>query len=142
MSIRKEAVMDADVGVLGADVPRFRCMRAPATYARATDGPVRYVPISMDGKVMGYLWVAVDDDAADFLPRDDAGDDGLNADVVWVARLRASRKRRVSAVEAFDYWLANGATEGLTIGEAADAASLDDLHDLASGAARDDAVNG
>ena len=134
--------MDADIGVLGADVPRFKCVRAPATYPRATDGAVRYVPVSMSGRVMGYLWVATDDDAADFLPRDEAGDDALNVDVVWVARLRASRKRRAPAAEAFAFWLANGATEGMTLGEAAEAASLDALHDLARGGAADDAVNG
>lgn len=138
--------MDADMGVLGADVPRFRCVRAPATYPRVTDGPVRYAPVSMGGRVTGYLWVAADEDAADFVPRDDAGDEALNADVAWVARLRASRKRRATATEAFEYWLANGSTDGMTMGEPRDAASLDALHDLArrklTANDRDDAVNG
>jgi hypothetical protein len=134
--------MDADMGVLGADVPRFRCVRAPATYPRTTDGPVRYVPVSRAERLMGYLWVAVDDDAADFVARDDAGDEACNVDVVWVARLRASRKRRAAAAEAFEYWLANGETEGMTIGEEREAASVDAVRDLARGDARDDAVNG
>jgi hypothetical protein len=134
--------MDADMGVLGADVPRFRCVRAPATYHRSTDGTVRYAPVSMGGTVVGYLWVATDGDAADFLARDAAGEDALNADVAWVGRLRSSRKRRDTATEAFEHWLANGATEGMTIGEPREAASLAALHRVAGGGARHDAVNG
>jgi hypothetical protein len=130
--------MDADMGVLGADVPRFRCVRSPATYPRVTDGPVRYAPVAMGDRQMGYLWVAADGDAADFVPRDDAGDDALNVDVVWVARLRSSCKRRATAAEAFDYWVANGATEGMSIGEPREAPSIEAVHAVARAKARDD----
>jgi len=123
--------MDADLGVLGADVPKFRCVRTPATYPRTTDGPVRYAPVSAGGRVVGYLWVAADGDAADFMPRDDAGDDGLNADVAWVTRLRASRKRKQTAAEAFDHWVAEGA-DGATIGPPSSAPDLGALRALAT----------
>jgi hypothetical protein len=134
--------MDADMGVLGADVPRFRCVRAPATYPRVTDGPVRYAAVALGDREVGYLWVADEGDAADFVPRDDAGDDALNVDVVWVARLRASRKRRDTAAEAFDYWVANGGTGGMTIGAPREAPSVEAVRAAARSKARDDAADG
>ena len=124
--------MDADMGVLGADVPRFRCVRTPATYPRSTDGPVRYAPVSAGGRVLGYLWVSADGEAADFVPRDDAGDDGLNADVAWVTRLRTSRKRKQTAAEAFEYWVAEGAADGTTVGPPRPAPDLEALRALAA----------
>ncbi|OLT10828.1 hypothetical protein BJF79_25490 [Actinomadura sp. CNU-125] len=48
-------------------------LQVPATYGLTTDGPVRHLPVVRDdGLVLGYLWAAVQDDAARFLPRDDA----------------------------------------------------------------------
>ncbi|MBB6119513.1 hypothetical protein [Nocardiopsis algeriensis] len=38
------------------------------TYAPRTRQPVRYLPVFLQGRVIGYLWASVTDDAADFQP--------------------------------------------------------------------------
>ncbi|MFB4317471.1 hypothetical protein [Actinomadura sp. 21ATH] len=68
-------------------------------YGLDTAGPVRYVPVVKDEVTLGYLWAAVEDEAAMYLPRADAGLDGANAAGAWIRRLRDLHAGGVAAEE-------------------------------------------
>ena len=72
----------------------------PRDYARATDGPVQYVAVATGDVLLGYLWASEQEDAAGFVPRAAAGDDGLNASVAWTLELRARKERDLPPVQA------------------------------------------
>jgi len=72
----------------------------PRDYARATDGPVRYLAVATGDVLLGYLWASEQEDAAGFVPRAAAGDDGLNASVAWTMELRARKARELLPVQA------------------------------------------
>jgi ADP-ribosyltransferase exoenzyme len=113
------------------DRPRFEPDYDPPTYPGQTAGKVEYAPVSKAGRVVGYLWAAADDDAAGFVYRGDVGPDGFNTGVAWVVRLRQSKARDLTPLQAFAYWCAHGAPEGFAIGPAQQAPTLQALHQLA-----------
>lgn len=80
-------------------------MKIPETdYPASTEGPVRYLPVVLRGKVVGYLWASVTDDAAHWQVRGDAGALGKNAGVPWVMRLREAGKQGLTPLEALRVW--------------------------------------
>jgi hypothetical protein len=54
---------------------------------------------------MGYLWAAVTDDAADYVPREDADVAGFNVSVEWVQRLRAAKADGLAPLQALRRWV-------------------------------------
>ncbi|WP_067906796.1 hypothetical protein [Actinomadura rubrobrunea] len=66
-------------------------------YASNTTKPVRYLVVGGKRGVLGYLWAAEGEEAAGFVYRPDAGDDGPNEGVAWVIELRAAKARGVPA---------------------------------------------
>jgi hypothetical protein len=86
------------------DQPSFRTVRAPASYPRTTSAAVRYVPVLKGDTVLGYLWAAVTDDAAQYVPRAQAGDDGLDAGIAWTRRLREAVADGLAPLEALARW--------------------------------------
>ncbi|MFE3453950.1 hypothetical protein ACFXJ8_33995 [Nonomuraea sp. NPDC059194] len=87
------------------DEPKFRTTFAPESYARTTESAIRYVPVSIDSTIVGYLWAAVSDDAAKYVAREDAGDLGANAGVAWVQRLRQARANGLAPLQALRHWV-------------------------------------
>ncbi|RFS85508.1 hypothetical protein D0T12_10780 [Actinomadura spongiicola] len=80
-------------------------MKVPETsYPASTDGPVRYFPVVLQGKVVGYLWASVSDDAAHWQDRGDAGALGYNAGVPWVMRLREAGAQGLTPLQALRKW--------------------------------------
>ncbi|MFD0902531.1 hypothetical protein [Actinomadura sediminis] len=78
-------------------------LQVPASYGLTTAGPVRHLPVVRDdGLVLGYLWAAVHDNAARYLPRDDAAAIGSLAANAWVPRLRELHAQGVPALEALE----------------------------------------
>lgn len=121
-------------GPLSED-PELRTVAAPDQYAGTTAGPVRLHRVVWRRRVMGYLWAAVDDDAAGFVARQQAGDDGLNAAVAWVERLRAARARGLTPQQALGAWV--GADEDARAGRVDPAAfEVGSLAELEREAAR------
>ena len=108
----------------------------PTDYAESTDGPVRYVTVANDeGFVIGYLWAAEHDDAADFLPRPAAGIPARQATGTWVTQLRYRKERDLTPVQALaelaDF--AGNVNSGRVVpGSEATAPSLDALNEIAS----------
>jgi hypothetical protein len=84
--------------------PKFETVWSPESYADTTRSAVRFVPVLKDAVVMGYLWAAVTDDAADYVPREDAGTDGFNVSVEWVQRLRAAKADGLSPLRLLRRW--------------------------------------
>ncbi len=74
------------------------------SYARDTDQPVRYYPITLRGETVGYLWASVTDDAASCLRRLAKKDESLRAYRVWDGRLRAAKARGLRPLEALRQW--------------------------------------
>jgi glycine/D-amino acid oxidase-like deaminating enzyme len=95
-------------GPLSED-PELRTVAAPDEYPGTTGGPVRLHRVIRRRRVMGYLWAAADGEAAGFVARQQAGDDGLDVAVAWVERLRAARSRGLTPQQALGAWV--GAVE-------------------------------
>ncbi|GAA3969156.1 hypothetical protein GCM10023085_59350 [Actinomadura viridis] len=72
----------------------------PPSYDLDTDGPVRYFPVVKGDVVLGYLWAAVEGEAAMYRAREDAGMDGANAASRWILSLRELYEEGVPALEA------------------------------------------
>ena len=90
-------------GPLSED-PEFRTVSAPDEFGWTTESAVRFVPVLRGRKVLGYLWAAVSDDAADFAVAQPASDDSLNASVAWVDRLRWAKAKGLTPLAALRHW--------------------------------------
>jgi hypothetical protein len=74
-------------------------------YRAFGEGPVRYLPVLVDGEIVGYLWASVADDAASFLrvlvpPLGRS----LDAAVAWSERLRESEAEGLTPLRALERW--------------------------------------
>lgn len=85
--------------------PEFRTVWSPESYADTTNSAVRFVPVLKGVAVMGYLWAAVTDDAAGYVPREDADVAGFNVSVEWVQRLRAAKADGLAPLQALRRWV-------------------------------------
>jgi hypothetical protein len=75
-------------------------------YNAFSEGPVRYLPVLLDGETIGYLWASVADDAASFLrvmvpPLTRS----LDAAVAWSERLRESEAEGLTPSQALQRWI-------------------------------------
>ncbi|MER5427008.1 hypothetical protein [Streptosporangium roseum] len=86
------------------DQPAFQTVRAPDAYPRTTSAAVRYIPIVKDDTVIGYLWAATTDDAAQYVPREQAGDAAFDAAVAWTQRLRWAKANGITPLQALRHW--------------------------------------
>ncbi|MFI6920992.1 hypothetical protein ACIBIZ_13640 [Nonomuraea spiralis] len=117
------------------DQPVFRTVRAPDSYPRTTSAAVRYVPILKDEVVIGYLWAATTDDAARYVPREQAGDAAFDAAVAWTQRLRWAKANGVTPLRALRHWAgeAEDPRAGrVPVGRPFELASLEALVELAA----------
>jgi hypothetical protein len=105
-------------------------------YDFRTDSPVRYLPVTKGGNVLGYLWASIVGEAADYLQRNVAGAEGFLAGGLWMARLEQSEREGLPALEALRRWI--GAPEdpergGIVAGaQEREAPSLDALKAIAN----------
>jgi hypothetical protein len=72
----------------------------PATYPEETAAPVRYLPVTLQGTVVGYLWASVDGQAAGYMNRELAGVAGEVAAGLWKTRLSDAHREGVPSLEA------------------------------------------
>ncbi|MDQ7906557.1 hypothetical protein RB614_18745 [Phytohabitans sp. ZYX-F-186] len=75
-------------------------------YKASTEGPISYLPVLVDGDVVGYVWASVADDAASFL-RVLAHPVGrsLDAAVAWSERLRQAEADGLTPSQALTRWV-------------------------------------
>ncbi|MFB4301421.1 hypothetical protein [Actinomadura sp. NTSP31] len=73
------------------------------TYPKTTDAPVRYLPVTRNGVVLGYLWASVANDAAAYVFRRAIGDDGFNSAMPWIKALRAAFEYGMTPLEALHH---------------------------------------
>ncbi len=69
-------------------------------YRRSVTGDVRYVPVTDDRGVLGYLWASEVESAASFEPLDLDDDERYRAALAWLDRLRSAYDRGQSAFQA------------------------------------------
>lgn len=72
----------------------------PPTYPEETAAPVRYLPVTVQGTVVGYLWASVDGQAAGYLNREPAGTAGEVAAGLWKLRLSDAHRKGVPSLDA------------------------------------------
>lgn len=60
-------------------------------YEKATDLPVRYVPVRIDAEVLGFVWGSDADSAAGYEPRSAAGEAAFGVAREWLLRLGAAK---------------------------------------------------
>ncbi|WP_063042821.1 hypothetical protein [Nocardia pseudovaccinii] len=70
------------------------------SYATDTTTPVHYYPVYRNRDVIGYLWAAAAEPAADYLPQDNFGPDGYSGRGLWIARLQDAYASGRTALEA------------------------------------------
>ena len=74
-------------------------------YDFLTAGPVYYLAITRQGKVLGYIWASETGDAADFVPRTGAGPAGIAAGEVWMSRLDQAAAEGLEPLHALRRWV-------------------------------------
>ncbi|MFI7101154.1 hypothetical protein ACIBK8_17490 [Streptomyces sp. NPDC050161] len=73
-------------------------------YSFLTESTVRYLPVTLDGAILGYLWASEVDDAADYEPRAAAAPAGLDAGLVWGPRLMQAWQEGLTPLQALRRW--------------------------------------
>jgi hypothetical protein len=79
--------------------PRFRTLWEPDNYPYTTESPVRFVPVTLGGELIGYVWAAITDDAIGYVRRAGAGSVAFNAGVEWVDRFRWAKANKVPPLQ-------------------------------------------
>ncbi|MFI1001531.1 hypothetical protein ACIP10_01800 [Streptomyces galbus] len=81
----------------------------PPRYRARTDKPVQYLTVvdKASGAVLCYVWAGDEDDAAAWVPRDDAGGRALADGGHWHARLRSAKERGLLPSQALAELLAS-----------------------------------
>ncbi|SFO32771.1 hypothetical protein K8Z49_22230 [Actinomadura madurae] len=72
----------------------------PPTYPEEAAGPVRSLPVTLAGTVVGYVWASADGQAAGYVSREPAGTAGEVAAGLWKMRLSDAHREGVSSLEA------------------------------------------
>ncbi|GAA2111824.1 hypothetical protein [Actinomadura alba] len=122
-------------GPSAADRPR-RSGPPPGTYLLITKGPVHYLPVTLTGEVIGYLWASPTEKAGGYVRRLTASEEAFRSPVTWSERMRESYGEGLSALQALRRW--QGAPEDPQGGaiaadaEEGEAASLAELYELAN----------
>jgi hypothetical protein len=101
--MKPEEGNDMQRGPMSED-PEFRTVSAPDNFPSSTDAAVRFVPVIRQGTVVGYVWAAVTDDAAGFVPRQAAGDAAFNTAVAWVRRFRWAKASGLAPSQVLGHW--------------------------------------
>ncbi|OKJ78563.1 hypothetical protein AMK30_06190 [Streptomyces sp. CB02460] len=69
-------------------------------YEQIADGPVRYLAVRRDDRTLGFVWAAVDDSAAGYVPRTAAGDEAFDAGAAWITALREAHRSGLTPLAA------------------------------------------
>ncbi|WP_228002514.1 hypothetical protein [Nocardia australiensis] len=77
--------------LVSAPLPRYRT---------DTTAAIRFFPVTKDKAVIGYLWASVTGDAADYIPRQNAGRTGEIAAGLWQLRLSRAYKQGLNSLDA------------------------------------------
>ncbi|MGW5105767.1 hypothetical protein [Nocardia sp. NPDC004123] len=70
------------------------------TYPEETASAVIYLPVSLKGTIVGYVWASTSDDAAGYIPRTAVGHTGFVAGGLWRSRLINAHMAGLSALDA------------------------------------------
>ncbi|MFJ7628279.1 hypothetical protein ACIQZN_17465 [Streptomyces sp. NPDC097595] len=77
-----------------------RLPRSEDDYEQIADGPVRYLAVRRDDRTVGFVWAAVDDSAAGYVPRTAVGDAAFDAGAAWLTALREARRSGLTPLAA------------------------------------------
>lgn len=105
--------------------------RLPPHYLAVIDGPVRYLTVTRAGRAVGYLWAAVEGNAASYEKRGHEVEDN-QVKAIWLERLDQAAERGLPALEAvrgYAGWQDDGA--GAVGTEEREAPSLEVLQQIA-----------
>ncbi|MFI1952167.1 hypothetical protein ACH437_10000 [Streptomyces xinghaiensis] len=89
-------------------------------YSADSDTPVRYLPVTKNGEVIGYVWASESNDSVSFLRRMTAQHDTFMASVAWSERLDQAEEEGLTPLQALRHWI--GAPEDPEAGGIAAAA--------------------
>ncbi|MEV5983997.1 hypothetical protein AB0L85_03165 [Streptomyces sp. NPDC052051] len=102
-------------------------------YEAETSAPVDFVEVSIDERVIGYLWAAENADAAGYEPRTPAGHLAIDAAADWLAYLSQAKRRGLSSREALreaTRWKGTERSGTVAPGSLHRASSPEDVQDL------------
>lgn len=69
-----------------------------------TRRPVEYLPITLGGRLVGYLWGAKTGGAAGFFAHKASGINHVDASIFWYGKLGETYRLGLKPVEAISYW--------------------------------------
>jgi hypothetical protein len=79
--------------------------RSSRSYPTEADGAIRYVPVTRGNEIVGYLWAAIDGEAASFRATDGDNLDRLGVSAAWDGRLRESYAEGLTPLAALRHWV-------------------------------------
>lgn len=92
-------------------------------YSAETESAVRYLPVTMSGEIIGYLWASDTDDGISFIRRLAASQDTYRAAEAWSDRLDQAEAEGLTPLQALRRWVGEPEDPD-TGGIAADAVEL------------------
>lgn len=101
-------------------------------YAITAEGPISYVTVALEGRVLGYLWFSDVEDAVAFIPKSSEGLEARQAKVSWGARLRSARADGLSPSQAVAAIDGDDRIGHVVPGSGARAETIDELKELAA----------
>jgi hypothetical protein len=108
----------------------------PDRYRLSAEESIRYLPVTLEGEVIGFLWASPTEDAAGYVRRLDTSERAFRSPLTWSNRLREAYAEGAPALEALRRWV--GAPEdpeggGIAVeAQEREAASLADLYEVAN----------
>jgi hypothetical protein len=88
-----------------SDLPQPPQRAVSDSYEPTTGQPVVYLPVLLNGDLVGYLWAGVDDRSATFIRRNEFLDEAFETPFVWIRRLQEACERGLPAREAIREWI-------------------------------------
>ncbi|MFD1936563.1 hypothetical protein ACFSKW_34335 [Nonomuraea mangrovi] len=86
------------------DNPAFHTISVPDEWSWTASGAISFVPVTLSGMTLGYLWAAAREESAGFVPAESAGAEGRNAAIAWVGRLREAKAAGDLPLAALHRW--------------------------------------
>ncbi|MFC9931248.1 hypothetical protein [Streptomyces sp. NPDC127190] len=102
-------------------------------YETETSAPVVFVDVSINGRIIGYLWASESDDAAGYEPRTAAGHIAVDAAADWLVYLSKAKERGLSSLDALHeatHWKGTERSGTVVPGSLREASSPEEVQDL------------
>lgn len=82
-----------------SESPKFQTLYLPDDYPCTTESAVWFLPVVLQGRIVGYLWASTTDDAIALERCPDAGVIGIVAAARWTERTRWAKRKGIRPLD-------------------------------------------